>query len=190
MPILDDDDDMIASQPPGILGPQHLLTGCRAACRRNRAMSWTARRRAPCARRYARRARRAGHIKWFSSSGKQAQACGFLTDARYWASRPTAPSAAVPPLSAAARSSAGRASARSHHAVAGRAVDGDAGLHQLRAQRVDVVDLVGEMAEVARLAVVLGAPVIGEFDRRGGAAVRPFQITTRLHRGDCEPSAE
>ena len=38
-------------------------------------------------------------------------------------------------------------------AVARRAVDGHAGLHQPLAQRIDVVDLVGEVTEMARVAV-------------------------------------
>src|SRR5690348_15213514 len=58
-----------------------------------------------------------------------------------------------------------------HYPVARRPVDGDAGLHQPLAGRVDVVDLIGEMAEVARLAVVLGIPVIGQFDLRAGPAL-------------------
>src|SRR3984893_18860848 len=47
----------------------------------------------------------------------------------------------------------GRAYER-HHAVARRPVDGDAGLHEAVAERIDVVDLVGEGAEIARLAGV------------------------------------
>lgn len=43
-----------------------------------------------------------------------------------------------------------------HGALARRAVDGDARVHEPLAERVDVVHLVGEVAEVARLAVVLG----------------------------------
>src|SRR5689334_7993952 len=54
-----------------------------------------------------------------------------------------------------------------HVAVAGRAIDGDAAFLQLVAGRIDVVDLVGEVAEVARLAVVLGIPVEGQFDAGG-----------------------
>src|SRR5580692_2954530 len=53
-----------------------------------------------------------------------------------------------------------------HHAVARRPVDGDAGLHQPVAERIDVVDLVGEVAEIARLTVVLAVPVIGQLDQR------------------------
>src|SRR6266849_6070650 len=39
-------------------------------------------------------------------------------------------------------------------------------LHQLLAGRVDVVDLVGEMTEMARLAVILAVPIVGELDER------------------------
>ena len=60
-----------------------------------------------------------------------------------------------------------------HHAVAGRAVDRDPGLHHAVAGRVDVVDLEGEMAEMARLAVVLAVPVVGELDERRAPARLP-----------------
>src|SRR5690606_41685626 len=53
-----------------------------------------------------------------------------------------------------------------HVAVARRAVDGDAGIHQALAGVVDIVDLVGEMAEVAPALVVLRIPVEGELDER------------------------
>src|SRR5262249_42515761 len=66
----------------------------------------------------------------------------------------------------------GRAHER-HYAVARRPVDGDASFHQTVAHRIDVVDLEGEMAEIARLAVVLGVPIIGEFEQwRVAASVR------------------
>jgi cellulose synthase/poly-beta-1,6-N-acetylglucosamine synthase-like glycosyltransferase len=57
----------------------------------------------------------------------------------------------------------GRADER-HAAVARRAVDGYARLHQARAQRVDVVDLIGEMAEIAPARVALGVPIVGQLD--------------------------
>src|SRR5580698_6692362 len=41
-----------------------------------------------------------------------------------------------------------------HVAVAGRPIDGDAGLHEALTQAVDVIDLVSEMAKIASLAVV------------------------------------
>src|SRR5215207_1102941 len=46
-----------------------------------------------------------------------------------------------------------------HVAVTWRPVDGDAAFLQLVTDGIDVVDLVGEMSKVARLAVVLGVPV-------------------------------
>src|SRR5215831_18752215 len=55
----------------------------------------------------------------------------------------------------------GRAHER-HGAVARRAIDGDACFHQPIAERVDVVDLEGEVAKIARLAVVLAVPVVSE----------------------------
>src|SRR5215470_6968655 len=63
----------------------------------------------------------------------------------------------------------GRAHER-HGAVARRAVDGDAGLLQPVAQRIDIIDLECEMTEVARLAVILAVPVVGELDQRRVAA--------------------
>ncbi|KAG5729160.1 hypothetical protein E4T56_gene8893, partial [Termitomyces sp. T112] len=59
-----------------------------------------------------------------------------------------------------------------HVAVARRPVDGDAGLHQLLAGGVDVVDLLGEMAEEAVLAVLLLVPVPGELDQWRAAGRR------------------
>jgi hypothetical protein len=49
-----------------------------------------------------------------------------------------------------------------HAAIARRAVDGDAGFHQLIASGVDVVDLEGQVAEVAAFAIDLGVPVEGQ----------------------------
>src|SRR5450432_3313598 len=57
-----------------------------------------------------------------------------------------------------------------HDAIARRAIDSHAGLHQSVASCVDVVDLVSEVAEIARFAVVLGVPVEGEFHLRARAA--------------------
>ena len=56
-----------------------------------------------------------------------------------------------------------------HLAVARRPVDGDAKFHQPVAGRVDVVDLVGEVAEIAILAVFFLIPSIGELDQRRAA---------------------
>ena len=91
------------------------------------------------------------------------------TSVRCSASTTTARPAASARPSAAARSSADRASARRPFAVARRPVDGDADLHQLVAGRIDVVDLVGEMAEIAVLAVFLLVPIVGELDQRRAA---------------------
>ncbi len=63
-----------------------------------------------------------------------------------------------------------------HHAVAWRPVDGDARFHQPLAGRIDVVHLEGEVAEIARFAVVLGVPIVSELEERrvaaGGEAAR------------------
>src|ERR1700686_3689662 len=64
-----------------------------------------------------------------------------------------------------------------HLAVARRAVDGDAHFLQAVAGRVDVIDLIGEMAEKAVLAVFFLLPVVSEFDQRRAAALRGFQQT-------------
>jgi hypothetical protein len=53
-----------------------------------------------------------------------------------------------------------------HAAVAGRAVDGDAGLLQAVAEGVDVVHLERQVAEVAALAVGLRVPVVGQLQQR------------------------
>ena len=53
-----------------------------------------------------------------------------------------------------------------HVAVARRPVDGDAAVHQAFAGGVDVVDLIGEVAEIAAALVVLRIPVVGQFDQR------------------------
>src|SRR5207302_1742874 len=53
-----------------------------------------------------------------------------------------------------------------HVAIARRAVDGDARFHQAVAGRVDVVDLIGEVAEISVLAVFLLIPIVGELNQR------------------------
>jgi hypothetical protein len=55
-----------------------------------------------------------------------------------------------------------------HAAVARRAVDGHAQRSQVRAGGVDVVDAEGEVAEVARAAVVFVVVVEGQLDLRLG----------------------
>ena len=73
-----------------------------------------------------------------------------------------------------------------HHAVARRPVDGDAGLHEAVAERIDVVDLVGEMAEIARFAVVLAVPVIGQLDQRRLAVAGALGDQVAVGRGGEE----
>jgi hypothetical protein len=51
-----------------------------------------------------------------------------------------------------------------HAAIAWRTVDGHTALHEPFAQRVDVIDRVGEVPEVAGFTVILQIPVPGEFD--------------------------
>ena len=57
-------------------------------------------------------------------------------------------------------------------AITRRAVDDDAGVHQPLAGLVDIVDLIGEMAEIAaaiidfRRAAILRRPVVGQFHLR------------------------
>ena len=63
------------------------------------------------------------------------------------------------------RNVVGRADER-HVAVARRPVDVTPAFCSLRAIGVDVVDLVGEMAEIAPAGVGLRVPVVGEFDQR------------------------
>ncbi|EWH01206.1 hypothetical protein Q427_15795 [Halomonas sp. BC04] len=48
-------------------------------------------------------------------------------------------------------------------AVAGWPIDGDSTLLQALAQGIDIIDPVGEMAEVASTGVCLGVPVPGQF---------------------------
>src|SRR4051794_21040499 len=59
-----------------------------------------------------------------------------------------------------------------HVAVARRTVDGNAGVHQLLASGVDVVDLIGEMAEEAVLTIFFLVPIPGELDQRRTASLR------------------
>src|SRR5690606_7722987 len=57
-----------------------------------------------------------------------------------------------------------------HMAVARRAVDGVAHVHQMLAKHVDVVDPIGEMAEIAAAGIVLGVPVVSQLDLGVGLA--------------------
>ena len=49
-------------------------------------------------------------------------------------------------------------------AIARRTVDRHAAIHQALAGRVDIVDAVGEMTEVATTVVLLRIPVVGDLD--------------------------
>ncbi len=51
-----------------------------------------------------------------------------------------------------------------HMAVARRTIDGDAVIHQVLAEGVDVIDLIGEVAEIAAAGIFLRVPIIGEFE--------------------------
>ena len=84
-----------------------------------------------------------------------------------------------------------------HVAVARRAVDGDAGGLELRAQRVDVVDLVREVAEGAADRVRLRVPVVRQLDLRVFVAGRgeederepPFLVLDAPHFLQAEQAA-
>src|SRR3984893_3343541 len=56
-----------------------------------------------------------------------------------------------------------------HLAVARRAVGGYRELHQTVAGRIDVVGLIGEVAEIAVLAVFFLVPIVGELHQRRAA---------------------
>src|SRR5579872_5495108 len=68
-----------------------------------------------------------------------------------------------------------RGADKSKLSIANRPVDCDAKLHEAFAGRVDIVDLVGEMAEIAILAVFLFVPIIGELDEGRAASSGGFQ---------------
>ena len=68
-----------------------------------------------------------------------------------------------------------------HVAVTRRAVDGEPGIHELLAERVDVVDLVGEVAEVTALAVFLRVPVVRQLNLG-------FVISRGCKKNQCESS--
>src|SRR5690606_9372586 len=62
----------------------------------------------------------------------------------------------------------------SHVAIAWRTVDSHAIVHQALAGLVDIVDLIGEMTEIAAALIVFRVPVVGQFQKRGlrrGAAM-------------------
>src|SRR3546814_17453759 len=54
----------------------------------------------------------------------------------------------------------------SHVAVARRAVDRDARIHQALARLVDIVDAIGDVAEIAAAVIALLVPVPGQFQLR------------------------
>ena len=61
-------------------------------------------------------------------------------------------------------------------AVARRAVDRHAGRLELGAGRVDVVDAIGEMTEIAAAGIDLRVPIVGELDQRRLILFRPLDI--------------
>jgi hypothetical protein len=61
------------------------------------------------------------------------------------------------------RNRVGRAD-EGHAAVARRTVDHYAGIDQPLAGRIDIVDLIGEMAEIAAAAIAAFAPIVRELD--------------------------
>ncbi len=66
-----------------------------------------------------------------------------------------------------------------HMTVARRAVDRHPCRLQLGAGCVDVVDAIGEMAEIAAAAIGLRVPVVGEFDKRRLVAPRLVSVAGR-----------
>ena len=55
---------------------------------------------------------------------------------------------------------------KGHVAVARRSADGNAAVHQPLARLVDVLHLIGQMAEIAAALIVLGIPVVRDLDHR------------------------
>src|SRR5579871_1923990 len=74
------------------------------------------------------------------------------------------------------RDSVGRTN-ESHVPVARRAIDGNAAIHQLLANRVDIVDAIGKVAEIAPAGIGLRIPIEGEFHHRTFALARQIFIT-------------
>ena len=66
-----------------------------------------------------------------------------------------------------------------HVTVARRAVDGDAVVHELLAERVNVLHAVGEVAEIAAAAIFVLIPIVGEFDHRRFALACEADILRR-----------
>src|SRR4051812_20049905 len=66
-----------------------------------------------------------------------------------------------------------------HVAVPGRPVDGDARVHQLAAGRVNIVDAVREVTEIAPARVGLRIPVEGELDERCLGLAGPLGVAGR-----------
>src|SRR6056297_1441021 len=63
-----------------------------------------------------------------------------------------------------------------HEAITRRAVDGDTLIHQLLAGGVDIIDAIGEMAEIAPATIFMLVPVIGEFEQRRAGLLGAFDI--------------
>ena len=49
-------------------------------------------------------------------------------------------------------------------AISWRAIDGDAGIHQLLTEVIDILDPVGEVTEIATAGIFLGIPVISQLN--------------------------
>ena len=71
-----------------------------------------------------------------------------------------------------------------HAAVARRAVDGDALFLQIFAEFVDVIDLVGEVAEIAAAGIFFRIPVVGQFQKRRLALALPASMSSDPARKD------
>ena len=70
--------------------------------------------------------------------------------------------------------------------VARRSVDNYSLINELLTNCVDVVDLVGEMAEVAAPFVFLGIPVVGELDERRPILLRSLEVIRRRQEDEGE----
>ena len=70
--------------------------------------------------------------------------------------------------------------------VTRRTIDGDACILQLLASGVDVIDHIGEMAEIAAARIGLRIPVEGEFQFRRPLCLRPIRIGGRSEKNQRE----
>src|SRR5690606_16615652 len=81
-----------------------------------------------------------------------------------------------------------RRSDEGHVAIAGRAVYGDAVVHQLLAKRMDVVHFIGKVTEVAAARIIFGIPVVGQFDTWRLAGASGIDITRGGEEDQREPA--